>query len=167
MKLYDNSWHYWLYTKTYPHTVPTNLCPYFWKVVFAVICFPFNFLWNLPLEIANLINKGGNKNKANIIGEPHYYFSSLWLANFIVYFLLYVIISMICIWINYDPRFFLGASLGYLALVAIGIVALVGWLKDKNEGKEKSPNILVEFVKAKYSKYCPQITWIKTKENGN
>jgi len=50
---------------------------------------------------------------------------------------------------------------GSLILFGIGwgIYETVKYLKSKNSNTEKTDNIIVEMVKAKYHKYCPKIDW--------
>ena len=55
MHLKKNSWYYWLYTKTYGGNPPTNLCPFFWKLLFAIIAFPIMFSFFFVLEIGKSI----------------------------------------------------------------------------------------------------------------
>ncbi len=40
-----------------------------------------------------------------------------------------------------------------------GIYEIVKYLKSKKSDDEKTDNIIVEMVKAKYHKYCPKIDW--------
>jgi hypothetical protein len=50
---------------------------------------------------------------------------------------------------------------GCLILVGItwAIVKTVVYLESKKSDDEKTDNIIVEMVKAKYHKYCPKIDW--------
>jgi phosphate starvation-inducible membrane PsiE len=51
----------------------------------------------------------------------------------------------------------------WVSLIVIGItwaiVKTVVYLQSKNNNTEKTDNIIVEMVKAKYHKYCPKIDW--------
>ena len=58
---------------------------------------------------------------------------------------------------------------GFITLI-LGVTGIVLWVKYlidnrkykrkfNNEYVEEKPNLIVEFVKAKYNKYCPKITW--------
>ena len=54
MKLNQNSLSAKLYRWFYKtDTMPTNLCPYFWKLVTAVILSPLFAIYTLPYEIIN------------------------------------------------------------------------------------------------------------------
>ena len=48
MRLSTKSWHYWLYERNY-EVDPTNLCPYFWKVILALVVLPITF-WTYVLN---------------------------------------------------------------------------------------------------------------------
>jgi hypothetical protein len=50
---------------------------------------------------------------------------------------------------------------GSLIIVGItwAIVKTVVYLESKKSDDEKTDNIIVEMVKAKYHKYCPKIDW--------
>jgi hypothetical protein len=50
---------------------------------------------------------------------------------------------------------------GTLILVGItwGIIKTKEYLQSKRSDTEKTDNIIVEMVKAKYHKYCPKIDW--------
>lgn len=39
--------------------------------------------------------------------------------------------------------------------------------KGELELKEPKPNIFIEFIKATYNKYCPNITWVEEEKTNN
>ena len=65
--------------------------------------------------------------------------------------------------------------IGWGVTIVLGAAALTKWAKEKWENRHvrydkdgyriwtpvepKQPSIIVEFVKAKYNKYCPKIDW--------
>ena len=51
MELKLNSWYVWLWNYTYNKQLPSNLCPFFWKLILAIILFIPNFILRLPLVI--------------------------------------------------------------------------------------------------------------------
>jgi len=38
----------------------------------------------------------------------------------------------------------------------------INLLDKRDKNKEKQPSVIKEFIKAKYNKLCPRITWTKT-----
>jgi apolipoprotein N-acyltransferase len=84
---------------------------------------------------------------------------------------------LICVFISsYWITYYQGTSMyqfyifGGLITLILGVASgylLVKYLinnrkfkrKFNNEYVEQTPNLVVEFVKAKYNKYCPKITW--------
>ncbi len=161
MKLNQNSLSAKLYRWFYKtDTMPSNLCPYFWKLVTAVILSPLLAIYTLPYEIINYKRRRWNT-YGDMLGES----LSCWLLiaaiicmisplGFFFYIpdkgsLLSVIMTIGCIlW-------------GSLILVGItwAIVKTVVYLESKKSDDEKTDNIIVEMVKAKYHKYCPKIDW--------
>lgn len=140
------------------HSTPTNLCPYFWQIVLAVICLPFNFIWNFPLVAFNWLYK--KITKEDFLEEKEY-FSSLFIISTLSYIGFFMIVAMIGMWFN-PSKFLAPGMFGYGVLILILTAVYINWKKEKRSYKSK-PNILKEFIKAKYNKHCPQITWVKTK----
>jgi len=161
MKLNQNSLSAKLYRWFYKtDTMPTNLCPYFWRLVTAVILSPLLAIYTLPYEIINYKRRRLDT-YGDMLGES----LSCWLliaavicmiSSLGLFFyipdkdsLLWVIMGVGCIfW-------------GSLILVGIiwSIIKTVEYLKSKKSDNEKTDNIIVEMVKAKYHKYCPKIDW--------
>lgn len=161
MKLNQNSLSAKLYRWFYKtDTMPTNLCPYFWKLVTAVILSPLLAIHTLPYEIINY-----KRQRWDTYGDMLGISLSCWLliaavicmiSSLGLFFYipnksssLWVIISVGCIlW-------------GSLILVGItwAIIKTVEYLESKKSDDEKTDNIIVEMVKAKYHKYCPKIDW--------
>jgi len=161
MKLNQNSLSAKLYRWFYKtDTMPTNLCPYFWKLVTAVILSPLLAIYTLPYEIINY-KRRRRDTYSNMLGES----LSCWI-------LIAAIISMISplgfffympdtdslLWVIMGVGCILWGSL-ILGGIGWGIYETVKYLKSKNSNTEKTDNIIVEMVKAKYHKYCPKIDW--------
>jgi hypothetical protein len=161
MKLNQNSISAKLYRWFYKtDTMPTNLCPYFWKLVTAVILSPLFAIYTLPYEIINY-----KRSRRDTYGDM--------LEESLGYWLL--IAAIICMISSLGFFFYIpdkGSLLwgimgvgcilwGSLILVGItwAIVKTVEYLKSKKSDDEKTDNIIVEMVKAKYHKYCPKIDW--------
>ncbi len=155
--------------------MPNNLCPYFWKLIIAfVLAIPI-FVLTLPFEIAQLFAK---KTLEDFDKTPIHI--RLFISVLTVLFLICVaaVLAPISLFFGYVPEkgtliqdlFILGTFIWILVLF-FGSIKLFDYLKDRyssNSGnrkrnKVKGDNILIEFVKAKYNKYCPKIEWVDNK----
>ena len=156
--------------------MPESLCPYFWKLVAA---WPVTILF-LPLLLPFWIGDKFNKDKSNRMPFPAQAFIGL-IFYLLSYFLFCIGVTITSFWITYSeksdwyPRYVLGwFAIGVIAICLI-IYGIMEWKKQLHikkierrydaEGnyihseEEEKPNIIVEFVKAKYNKYCPKIDW--------
>lgn len=168
MKFSKNAWHARLYSLTYgtDASLPTNLCPYFWKLVLAGVVFAPLSLYYIPLFLIllALYYIGDNKDIVKYArGEG--YLSSNIVFGIIATVALIVVYSMIACWFypfgSSRDVAIIGHALWILLFLG-GIIYLLIWLRDKYRSKrvkEPSPNIITEFIKAKLQKYCPQIEW--------
>jgi hypothetical protein len=161
MKLNQNSLSAKLYRWFYKtDTMPTNLCPYFWKLVTAVILSPLLAIHTLPYEIIHYKRKCRDT-YSDILGVSLAYWLIIiavicMISPLSLFFytpdkdslLMGMIVLAFCIWVS---------------LIVIGItwaiVKTVVYLQSKKSDDEKTDNIIVEMVKAKYHKYCPKIDW--------
>jgi hypothetical protein len=153
MKIKRAAWHAKFYKAIYvTDTLPTNLCPYFWKIVLAVI--------TLPITSVSFLGKCYRFSDR---------FSWLFAVAFIegIIFAVGLLLSMMFGLIPSHGKvnwheFFIANGVGIAGCAAI---ALIGYLCDKLSKREhkspkaKQPNILVEYVKAKKNKHCPMIEW--------
>ena len=141
--------------------LPTNLCPYFWKLVMAYVFAIPLFIISLPYVI---IDKDScNESLGSRIG-----------LGFVCWFILFLLITaltpIMLFW--YTPVE--DSSLEILIICglltwAVGLTIGVMWfihhlgekIKERRNlpKKEKRSNIIVEMVKATYYKYCPKIDW--------
>ena len=167
MKLSKTSWHYLLFRNSYNRGVPCNLCPYFWMLLWAIVCFPFNFIWNLPSLIIHTISKIWDKN-GFLDWNEKVYFGDRFKISLLINLLTSCLISMILIWFKQNEFSITFGVIGYVILVIILGFLIQEWYKSRpkkiKQGvgkiyKEPKPNILVEFIKAKYNRYCPKIEW--------
>jgi len=141
-------------------TMPTNLCPYFWKLVTAVILSPLFAIYTLPYEIINY-KHSRRDTYADILGESlgYWFFIAAIICMISTLSLFYytpdedsllmvMIVFGFCVW---------------TALIIVGIIWSIfntkEYVKSKKSDDEKTDNIIVEMVKAKYHKYCPKIDW--------
>jgi hypothetical protein len=152
MQLSLTSWHARLYKWVYKNELPSNLCPYFWKVILGIISvIPFTLLSLPALIISKDSRKDNNIFWNGFIGAVLYF----------ILFLLFVTISPILYLFGVpisDNMFFSG-----ITIIAFLLILLVAKIIDRirSRSKQKSPNIFKEYIKAKYNKYCPKIDWKK------
>ena len=166
----------WFYGKTAYH-LPNNLCPYFWKLILAwLLLVPYALFCTLYI-LTNEIFNPKYENGDHKTGER---FGISLLLNGIIIMLFLMINVVVWFFVDYTPKSIFSELLGpgaMLWVVAIGfgiyygIKALHEYIKEKRiprdengyriypEYKEKKPNLIVEFAKAKYGKYCPKIDW--------
>lgn len=150
------------------NTMPTNLCPYFWKLVTA-------YLFALPLLILTLPAVIIHQEDADSV--PTRIINSL-----LLYVMLASILSMLSVFglffaIPKSDTFYFNVIVCGFTFWGVGIVVGVVYAINKAHEKwkdyryykrhsmanPKQPkvNIVVEMVKAKYHKYCPKIDWKK------
>lgn len=171
MKVYENSLHAKLYKFTYSSNLPTNLCPYFWKLVFGFLVFIPNFLLQLPALIYNLFKREYDDD----CGDNRSTGFAFWIVVLILYLYGRITYNMILAFMNYNPYDLKWASAGMVINIAIIVIAM--WFVSKKLYEnykykktvakggvyaEDEPSIIEEFIKAKYNKYCPKLEW---KEN--
>lgn len=153
----------WFYGKEY---MPSNLCPYFWKLVVVYIFALPLLVLTLPYIILNLIIGDDDPDTIN----------SRILASVFMYMAAYLVIAMLSPIMLLFMKFpkhgtsylhdliVQGLSAWLVAIVA-GIIYLIKVMYDKHNSNKfeekpyKKPNIVIEMVKAKYNKYCPKIDW--------
>ena len=151
MNLNQSSLHARLYRFFYStDTLPSNLCPYFWKLVVAYICIipyfaikytlvPF-FGTKVGLWCAYIIGSAMVLSFVGIICHANYHLVRYWLGCY-----------------SYDSHLATGA--GVIDSYAI-IIILFNVIKIKRKPKASQQQyIITEFAKARYNKYCPQIKW--------
>jgi len=156
--------------------MPQTLCPYFWKLVIAYMLFIPWAIITLPSRVFDV--------EADTGGERVFVSVLLWgmiLAS------ICVLSTLSLFWGMDGEKTILGAmqraGLFTLCLVTLvsmtfGAVYLVKYIQDRKRQKhreyiwddmgdyiknpayvEPKPNLVKEFVKAKYNKYCPKIDW--------
>jgi hypothetical protein len=179
MKLNSNSISSKLYRWFYgTKELPNNLCPYFWKLVLAwLVLIPYSLVC-LPVIITEILDKDYRYND-NSTGKRIG-------LSVITYALLFGICSMIAfigvffIKPEKDTLYevmalggFVLWALGFIFGIIEGTKALKEWNQtrkikyDENgyriwdQPKEEKTYLVVEFIKAKYYKYCPKIEWVK------
>ncbi len=175
MKLNQNSLSAKLYRWFYgTEVMPTNLCPYFWKLVAAYIFAAPLAIWTAPYSV---IYKDD---------EDRVPISERLGISFIAWIIIGLVVSMISVFGLFfkipekDSLYWVSTMLGFAswgAVLVLSISELVKYISEKIEDRkyrkvgrlqngeliirEKKPNLAVEMIKAKYNKYCPQINWEK------
>jgi hypothetical protein len=159
MKARKNSLHAQLYQFVWDGGLPNNLCPYFWKLILAVIFFIPLAIIQLPMLI--VIKFQGD----DILDEDSEDRSLIGFLIWGIIFIGSIYIISTYEWIRamigcYDYSYQFANCGIFINLIAlfIGIILLVKYLREINH-VEHHPNIVKEFVKAKYNKYCPKIDW--------
>ena len=141
--------------------LPTNLCPYFWKLVMAYVFAIPLFIISFPYII---IDKSSSIESLN---------SRIWggFVCWVIPFLLITALTPIMLfWYTPVKDSFLETliEIGVFTWIT-GLTIGVGWfihhlgekIKERRNlpKEEKRSNIVVEMVKATYYKYCPKIDW--------
>lgn len=167
----------WFYNK---EVMPDNLCPYFWKLVLMwLLILPYVGL-TLPVQITT---KFRQKSISETIAYTTIFTIITFLSGVILILPIYMIIGSGNRMID---TFLPGSLIAWGAILSFGLVSFIAYLvekyKERKNGNKmydeygevfygydssgfriyyptKKPNILFEFVKAKYNKYCPKITW--------
>jgi hypothetical protein len=180
MKLNHNSLSARLYRWFYiTDQMPQTLCPYFWKLVIMWIFIAPVGILSLPLTI---IKQEADEWPVRIFGG-----AILWGMLFLAFLMLFPLTYFIWGWLS--PKTTFGAwqgtgilmwGLAVVFSIVWGILELNRrrrekirhtqreWIWDENGEYtrnpdyvpyEEKPNIIVEFIKAKYNRYCPKIDW--------
>ena len=141
--------------------LPTNLCPYFWKLVMAyVFAIP---LFIIPLPYVIVDKDSHNQSLGERIGLGLF----CW---FILSLLIAALTPIILFWHTPVKGSLLESLIHYgfavwVAGLFIGVMWFIHHLGEKIKERrnlpkeEKRSNIVVEMVKATYYKYCPKIDW--------
>jgi hypothetical protein len=141
--------------------LPTNLCPYFWKLVMAYVFAIPVFIISLPYAI---IDKDScNESLGNRIGKG----LVCWFGLFL---LITALTPIMLFWYTPVKDSFLEiliiwGLLTWMIGLIIGVMWFIHHLGEKIKERrnlpkeEKRSNIIVEMVKATYYKYCPKIDW--------
>lgn len=156
MKIKKTSLHARFYKFMYlTDKLPTNLCPYFWKLVMAIITLPLTF----PSFIFTNNRSFGSR------FDPLAIMIVLEMLIFGVGGLTSLIFGLVK---NDDPMnlttFGLINFAGILGWIMIALACYTAhWISERKEvylgKKEKKPNIIIEYIKAKKNKACPMIEW--------
>lgn len=156
MKLSKNSINARVYSFVYGNSLPTNLCPYFWKSLLALLLLPLVSVFQLlyyPLSSITWVkeNFGHDAREKRVAGLLVLFMS-------FILFMVGVFISA-SVFTYYQGTFLYfifslgGGLLGAVAIIIIAITC-AGLVE-----KTKKTSLIKEYFKAKKGKYCPQIEW--------
>ena len=154
MELKLNSWYVWLWNYTYDEKLPSNLCPFFWKLVLAIILFIPNFILRLPLVIVNIFTKKIEKESSALGVIIWLILSAFTITTYsLFHFFMYLFDAY-----SYDSG---AASCGGIVLVSLGVGIIYNYLHNKSYYLENTlkNNIIISYTKSVYGKYCPRINW--------
>lgn len=160
MKASRKSLHAWLYKFTYTSDLPKNLCPYFWKLLWAIVVFIPNAIIQLSARIVDLFEKSKYGHDCR---EFRHDGGFAWCIGILIG----IYIDSTYHWIramircySYDQAL---ANTGMVAnmLIFLGLLLILGAMREENSSikKAKKPSIIGEFIRAKYNKICPKIDW--------
>ena len=180
MKLNRNSISARLYRWFYmTKEMPQTLCPYFWKLVIM-------WIFILPVSIISapmvITKQDPDEWFVRILGG-----ACLWFLAFIVFLAIFPVTYLLWGWFNPNTTFRAWQGVGILIWMITLVVSIVftilhfyknrrdnrrhkqsEWIWDENGDHVLNPdyvpyeersNIFIEFIKAKYNKYCPKIDW--------
>lgn len=164
----------WFYGVDEYKGLPTNLCPYFWKVVLMYLTIIPYTLFSIPVVIYDLLDKqyeNGDRKTGERLGVSF----GVYIGIVIVSALIMAIVGL---FVTFEPKSFLehlmvGGTIFWVFLIIIGIIEGIKYLReyvtsddsyydetqDKWVVKRAKINLTTEFIKAKYHKYCPKLEW--------
>lgn len=163
----------WFYTT---YDMPQSLCPYFWKLA---------IMWTfiIPYSAVALPTLFSKDERYKMI-ERFFFGMFLWMFLFVGLICLTPITYFFVGWL--PETLFIGAAqraglVGDLVVAVVcilfGIIYLIKRAYDRKHQRQremiwkdgqlvpnpdyqpKRPNLIVEFIKATYNKYCPKIDW--------
>lgn len=158
MKANKNSIHSKLYYFTYDSDLPDNLCPYFWKLLFAFLVFIPNLIIKFPYFI---LDKLFFKHEYNTSTDQTAKGLMTWILLFIIYSISFVnwhLIKAIFNCYSYISEC-ANLALGFDIICLIIISIIIYNYHVKKDMISDTINIPIEFIKAKYNNYCPKIDW--------
>ncbi len=154
-----------LYKWFYSTYLPTNLCPYFWKSIIMYIFIVPYFLVTVSLLIVDKFTGEDDFNYEDT-GTRFFRGIAVWA---VLWGAICLLVSATGIFIHFPKNSPLVALMTVgIAEALMGVIILLFWsvarvIEHFKNRKRKSyvqtPNLTIEFIKAKYNKYCPKIEW--------
>jgi hypothetical protein len=168
-----NSWHARFYSYAYGERyLPQNLCPYFWKVVAAIVVLPFTWIGYLPV-----LDMG--RESLAMKAAPTLVIKLVWallsIYSFAILHKCFGVGANASSWLSWTIGApILGAIVfGFFYVAGLAIKALAEKVTKNREAKRemefltpkpKEDNFVLAFVKAKKQEYCPSINWTDGQE---
>jgi hypothetical protein len=151
MELKLNSWYVWLWNYTYGTRLPDNLCPFFWKLVLAIILFIPNVILRLPVNILRIFDKD--------IEAESGMGAFVWLVFISITLITYMLLHWI-LWLFDAYSYNSGAASagGFIIIVTI-LFSIYYYILESNSFIKSDDNILITYTKSVYNKHCPKINW--------
>jgi hypothetical protein len=143
----------WFYDKEW-FEMPINLCVYFWQLVFMWIMFIPSIILSLPYSIMTKMN---NKKSEHHPGIGFL----LWIF---IFFIQTILIALGSFFFKYEKYSYLhemgimGFGIIFILISCFFAYHIEIYFRTSRYKPEQS-NIITEFIKAKYNKYCPKIDW--------
>jgi len=163
MELKTKSWYVWLWEYTYAEDLPNNLCPFFWKLIVAMLLFIPNVIFRIPVTISNLfmtwpIKRGDNRTGNGIV---------MWLL-FNLFIVTIIFNYHLFLWLIGDDSAEISWVVGGIFMDFVILLILIRHLWENTLIADRlaykaSNNIIVTMTKAWYKNHCPKINW-KDKE---
>jgi hypothetical protein len=171
MKLSKNSISAKLYQWFYlTNNLTNNLCPYFWKLLLMYVLIIPYFIVSLPYLIKEYKDSFNSKEYSWQSFNQRFFVGFAF--NIILFIIFLMLTALSHIFINYtkDSLFFYFSMVGFviwMSIIIFLIIHLTTFIINKikyrrnliNDDNENKPNIVIEFIKAKYNNYCPKIDW--------
>ncbi len=152
-----------LYRATYIGRLPNNLCEYFWKLVTALLLLPCTWITYIrPFQRFLDVDITGFSTRIATGVLQQGLLTLFWGIG------MYALQGVgLPTWVRVSLALPFTLVLGFLFLLAIAAVCIsIDKSQDlyrdrvgKKVPKEKSPNLLWAYVKARKAKYCPRIVW--------
>lgn len=153
MVLSTKSWHFWLYNQFFSTRwrMPSNFCPYFWKIMLSIIIFIPAIVICIPFWIIT-----------PFVDEKPSRIGTDFGAGFATSAIGFVIVHMIGMFFSHNKTVFAIGIFGWIIVGAFLIGGLVSYLADN---VKFSDTFVGKFVTAKKNKYCPMIDWEEKQED--
>lgn len=167
-KSFNSKLYRWFYCT---NELPNNLCTYFWGLVISYLFLIPIGLLTLPITICRFNNLRQSNYEFDSFIDRLGISTTLW----VLIYLLFCLISPITLFFTsytQDSLMYYNIQLGLsiwgilivvIVFVSIDIVNKNRRLYSRRGNKkviENKPNLIIEFIKAKYNNYCPKIDWV-------
>ena len=160
------------------NNLPQNLCPYFWKLFLSIFLIIPLSIFRIPAGLLGEYKEILTSNyEENLLKSSLGISLGVWIFIFLF---LCVLSSIQFFWMPFTDDTFIGfCGIFGLVILFVLFIAFLVWLiksikffmyKKRNIKRKMKPdkvkpvNLITEFIKAKYHKYCPRIEWVDDKK---